>query len=317
MVVQDDGSIHIAWEPDLPGFKDHVSVYDSSFGRRNNSLQARLKATSTLPYKYKLWNRNSMTQDQPNVDYDSYMTSPSALLSCLQQLHLYGLLFIHSIPSSTDAVNRIAERIGPLKNTLYGSTWDVRSVPSAKNVAYTSSHLGFHMDLLYVDNPPGLQILHCLEASTQGGESLFSDTLRVVLSLAQSRPDHYAILKKFPVTYKYHNNHEWYQQTRPHIETSISHQGYTLPQLKQRSTSPWERSTIRAINWSPPFQAPFVDKIGTRGVSPESTYRSKTRGPDAFQTYIEAIRHFKSKLEVDPAVFEKKLEPGTAGAKGG
>ena len=61
-------------------------------------------------------------------------------------------------------------------------------------------------DLLYVDSPPGLQILHCLEASTQGGESLFSDALRAVHRLANSRPDHYAILKEFPVTYKYHNN---------------------------------------------------------------------------------------------------------------
>ncbi|KAL8924155.1 MAG: hypothetical protein Q9172_002820 [Xanthocarpia lactea] len=250
MVVQDDGSIHIAWEPDLPGFEDH--------------------------------------------------------------LHLYGLVFIHSIPSSTDAVTRIAERIGPLKNTLYGSTWDVRSVPSAKNVAYTSSHLGFHMDLLYVDNPPGLQILHCLEASTQGGESLFSDTLRVVLSLAQSEPDHYAILEKFPVTYRYHNNHEWYQQTRPHIETSTSPQGYTRPVLKGGSTSLRERQTIRAINWSPPFQAPFLENTGTCALSPESTYHSKTADQVAFQTYIKAIRHFKKKLEVDPAVFEKKLEPGTA-----
>ena len=145
MVVQDDGSIHIAWEPDLPGFEDHVSVYDSSFGRRNNSHESRLKATSTLPYRTIMWNRNSMSQYQMNVNYNSYMTSPTTLHSCFRQLQLYGLLFIHSIPSSTDAVTRIAERIGPLKNTLYGSTWDVRSVPSAKNVAYTSSHLGFHM----------------------------------------------------------------------------------------------------------------------------------------------------------------------------
>ena len=141
----DDGSVHISWTPDLPGFEDHVSVYDPSFGGKNQTLLSRLKATSNYPYEPILWKRDTMFQHQLSVDYNSYMHSSSALLSCLQHLHLWGLLFIHSIPSSSDAVTRLAERIGPLKNTFYGSTWDVKSVPSAKNVAYTSSHLGFHM----------------------------------------------------------------------------------------------------------------------------------------------------------------------------
>lgn len=142
---KDDGCVHITWEPDLPGFEDHVSVFDSLFGGKNNLLQSRLEATSNQPCEPKLWNRDTMSQHQLSVDYDSYMESSSTLLACLQHLHLSGLLLIHSIPSSADAVKRICERVGPLKNTLYGSTWDVRSVPSAKNVAYTSSSLGFHM----------------------------------------------------------------------------------------------------------------------------------------------------------------------------
>ena len=143
--VRTDGSVHISWEPDLPGFENHVSVYDSSFGKDNELLRSRLEATSNEPYELRLWNRDTMSQHQLTVDYDSYMTNSSTLLSCLQHLRQYGLLFIESIPSATEAVTGICERIGPLKSTLYGSTWDVRSVPSAKNVAYTSSHLGFHM----------------------------------------------------------------------------------------------------------------------------------------------------------------------------
>ena len=139
-----DGSVHINWEQDLPGFEDHVSVYDSSFCQRNHLLQSRLEATSNQLDEPRLWTRYS-TQHKLDVDYDSYMNDPSTLLSSLQHLHLYGILFIRSIPPSSDAVTSIAERIGPLKNTFYGSTWDVRSVPSAKNVACTSSSLGFHM----------------------------------------------------------------------------------------------------------------------------------------------------------------------------
>ncbi|KAL8995793.1 MAG: hypothetical protein Q9169_004551 [Polycauliona sp. 2 TL-2023] len=166
------------------------------------------------------------------------------------------------------------------------------------------------MDLLYVDNPPGLQILHCLEASTQGGESLFSDALRAVHEVASSRPDHFATLEKFPVTYHYRNNNEWYQQTRPHIETSISPHGYAKPQSGSGTEDPLTRPSIKAINWSPPFQAPFLVNIGGDTSSPEKPV------PDAdvsaFQTYIEAIRHLKAAMETDDVVFEKKLAPGTA-----
>ncbi|KAI4225361.1 MAG: hypothetical protein LQ349_007076 [Xanthoria aureola] len=144
------------------------------------------------------------------------------------------------------------------------------------------------MDLLYVDNPPGFQILHCLEASTQGGESLFSDALRAVDKVAKLRPEYYATLENFPVTYKYHNNRQ------------------TDDLLKKPS--------IKAVNWSPPFQAPFLVNTGGGTFKGPYPYYSQEQSDDvaAFRTYIEAIRFFKMQLEMDHAILEKKLEPGTA-----
>ncbi|KAI4155332.1 MAG: hypothetical protein L6R39_001254 [Caloplaca ligustica] len=167
------------------------------------------------------------------------------------------------------------------------------------------------MDLLYVDNPPGLQILHCLEASTRGGESLFGDALRAVKAIEQARPDLYEILKTFPVTYKYHNNNEWYQQTRPHIETVTSpHEASDYaadidPEALQLKPS------IRAINWSPPFQAPLLVNTGSTSPPSPTPQATHSLGSDLRQ-YLEAIRHLKKEIEADHAVYEKKLEPGTA-----
>ena len=143
--LNDDGSVHVTWSSDIPGFEDHVSVYDPSFGPRNRSLQSRLEATSNLQGRRTTWDRKTMSSIGYHIDYSSYMNSPSALLSSLHHLFRYGLLFIHCVPFDTDSVSAIGKRIGPLKETLYKSTWDVKSVPFAKNVAYTSSHLGFHM----------------------------------------------------------------------------------------------------------------------------------------------------------------------------
>ena len=52
------------------------------------------------------------------------------------------------VPTSTYGVDQIGAEIGPLRDSLYGRTWDVRSVVGAKNIAYTHQHLGLHMDLL-------------------------------------------------------------------------------------------------------------------------------------------------------------------------
>ena len=77
-----------------------------------------------------------------------------ALAEALQLLWRDGLVFVDGVPESEASVSQIVNRIGPLMNTFYGPTWDVRSVPDAKNVAYTAKYLGFHMDLLYMREPP-------------------------------------------------------------------------------------------------------------------------------------------------------------------
>ncbi|KAL8722628.1 MAG: hypothetical protein Q9225_000934 [Loekoesia sp. 1 TL-2023] len=167
------------------------------------------------------------------------------------------------------------------------------------------------MDLLYVENPPGLQILHCLKASTQGGESLFSDALRAVKRIQRSRSDHYEILQNFPVTYKYHNNHEWYQHTRPHVETVTSPHEVSDYAPDADSDRLQLEPSIKAINWSPPFQAPFLVNVGSTA-SPLSTRGGKTSTSNEFRKYFEAVRHLKKELEAEEAVFEQKLEAGTA-----
>lgn len=72
------------------------------------------------------------------VDYKQYMESDKALLETLKFLSSHGLVFIRGIPDSSDAVEDLAERIGNLKHTFYGKTWDVKSVKESKNIAYVS-----------------------------------------------------------------------------------------------------------------------------------------------------------------------------------
>ena len=140
-----DGSVTVAWQNDVPGYENHHSNYTSHFITSSSSYPSRLSALYNSMQEPVLWDQNIMATHSTPTDYKSFVSSSTALYSALITLQKFGLIFLCNVPSQPDAINHISNRIGLIRNTIYGSTWDVRSVPSAKNVAYTSSHLGFHM----------------------------------------------------------------------------------------------------------------------------------------------------------------------------
>jgi gamma-butyrobetaine dioxygenase len=83
------------------------------------------------------------------VSYEEYMDKGDrGLKRLLELVHDYGVAFVKGAPIVDDEVGRVAERFGLIRETLYGKLWDVKSVPRAKNIAYTSLPLHFHQDLL-------------------------------------------------------------------------------------------------------------------------------------------------------------------------
>lgn len=82
------------------------------------------------------------------VSFNHVVQDRSAYRQMLHELESYGLVFITDMPDNERAIEQLAETIGPLRNTFYGRTWDVKDKPNAENVAYTAGFLGLHMDLL-------------------------------------------------------------------------------------------------------------------------------------------------------------------------
>ncbi|MCJ1257441.1 hypothetical protein MMC24_005266 [Lignoscripta atroalba] len=296
-----DGRLEITWKNDMPGFEDHVSIYSSTFLRKAASYSSRLRASHNL-VKRRLWNTSIMAHENCVIDYKAYLSSTATLHTALKRLQLYGLLFLVDVPSDPTAIEAIANRIGPLRNTFYGSTWDVRSVPSAKNVAYTARDLGFHMDLLYMADPPGVQILHCIKASTQGGESLFSDGFRALEIMKRHFSQLANSFRKYPVTYRYKNSGHWYQYTRPSVEYDTIINTDSFGDIYKFSTN-YSSGNDAAINWSPPFQAPFERDTGH--------LRLTKNGPSRMRLYLAAAKKFKELIERQDAVYETKMQEGT------
>ncbi|RMY47380.1 hypothetical protein D0863_15648 [Hortaea werneckii] len=262
--------VRLKWTGDIPNFpKDHVTEL-SVQALRNLVNVACPTPSPELPSKV-LWDDASFREDVRDLDYEAYMSDDSVLHQALQYLHTHGLVFLTNVPEQESSVSTIAERIGPVKNTFYGYTWDVRSVPQAKNVAYTSQDLGFHMDLLYLEQPPHLQFLHCIRASSAGGASTFTDSHAAAQDLFQQYPDEFEALEKLGVNYHYdHLESQYYHHTRPVFELPRplflgGQKCYNLRELREAAETAGMdvrqdlniTEWLANVSWSPPFQAPF------------------------------------------------------------
>ena len=125
------GVVDIHWENDVPGFdSEHTTSLDI------RSLQGICKDGATpSPFQSSLaiqtlWDAQSCKL--PDFDHDAYMRDDATLYNAIVQLRTHGLVFITNVPKSEKSVSTIAERIGPVKNTFYGYTWDGESSVEAK-----------------------------------------------------------------------------------------------------------------------------------------------------------------------------------------
>ncbi|KAG0370076.1 hypothetical protein BC939DRAFT_449895 [Gamsiella multidivaricata] len=234
------------WEDPAKAQPGHKSLYpwEMILGSYGGSASEH-RAETRMNHKPVLWDEAIMKEKVLWLDYEEYMKTEEGLWKALRHLQDYGLFFLKGVPTEDQEVATAAERIGHLRHTFYGKTWDVKSVPNAKNVAYTNLNLGLHMDLLYMEAPPGLQLLHSLENSVPGGTSIFMDSFKAVELLKQNHPEDYEILRTIPNTFHYRNADHHLHYNRTTIVVDPMNDALT-------------------VNYAPPFQGPLelpADKI--------------------------------------------------------
>ena len=142
--IHADGSFSVSWTADVPGFKDHISHYASEFLPKRTDFRSIMTRAHRESPRIS-WGRDSLPKPHVTFDFDRYMNDTTTLPAITKSLMQYGLAFISDVPSDVQSVGSMASRIGPTMKTIYGETWDVRSVKSPKNVANGDSDLDFHM----------------------------------------------------------------------------------------------------------------------------------------------------------------------------
>ncbi|KAF5115680.1 hypothetical protein DV454_002146 [Geotrichum candidum] len=288
-VNPDNGALEITWSDGAS------SKYTQAFLRRNATLQGR-RHFRHLDMHYTLWDKVPKLSAEiiHKIEYKDFIENPN---SVVQALHDLGIAYIVNVPEQTGIIDntktggtfglegtaekpvmveQIANRIGYVKETFYGRSWNVVSVPDAKNVAYTSVYLPLHMDLCYYESPPGVQLLHVIKNSTTGGESLFADSFAAVSHIARTDPEAYDALKEIPISYHYDNDGYHYYYSRP-LVVEDPYGG-----IDPNTNRPY----LKVVNYSPPFQGP-LDAIAPGSPYSDAQVDAFVRGLRAFEDYIE------------------------------
>ncbi|XP_077375000.1 gamma-butyrobetaine dioxygenase [Festucalex cinctus] len=192
--VTNDSKLSIVW-PD-----QHTSVFDPEWlKKRCFSLEARQAVQEELFLNERYYWDSKLRI--PTANYQDILHDDKAALAWLVALRRVGIVYLKGAPAEQGHVARLAQRIGYLRLTFYGHTWQVVDKYMANNVAYTSGNLSLHTDYPALHFAPGVQFLHCISQAKEGGDSEVVDGFHTAEELRREDPEAFRTLASLLVDF--------------------------------------------------------------------------------------------------------------------
>lgn len=193
-VLAEDGRVRITWFPGA-----HVSHFAAAWLADHDLAPAARRARKR---RITHWTK-SIDGAMPVGDWRQILADPRAELTFLDAYHAHGFGLIRSSPTTPGTVLEIGNRLGFVRVTNYGALFDVKSVANPTNLAYTPIGLGVHSDNPYRDPTPGIQLLHCLESTAPGGDTLLVDGFHAAEILRREDGGAFDLLTRIPVNFRF------------------------------------------------------------------------------------------------------------------
>ncbi len=175
-----------------------VSRYHPGWLRAHDYSNTRLCDEAAI--EPESWDADSLPE-APSFDGAAILEDDEILETWLRALCRHGIARLRDVPAQPGMVARVAERIGPLRETNFGRIFDVRVRSGPGSNAYTSAALSPHTDLPTREYQPGLQFLHCLRNACVGGRAIMVDGFRLAAILRESEPEAFDLLTRIAWTY--------------------------------------------------------------------------------------------------------------------
>ena len=154
----------------------------------------------------------------PAMSWPRYLAGGKA--EALAAVLRLGFVLLRGVPAEPGTVLDVAASFGYVRETNYGRLFDVRVEPAPGNLAYTSRAIGPHTDNPYRDPAPTVQLLHCLRAAGQGGETGLVDGFAAAAELRAADAESFATLAITPVPFGYADKQAELRASLPLIQLS-------------------------------------------------------------------------------------------------
>lgn len=189
----EDGGLRLTFSSD-----NHSARFDWEWLRN-------FSADTALPQPV-LWDSGTLSAADISGDYAAVSAGGAALAEWLGLVARYGCAILRGAPAEEGTVCRVVEWFGYVRETNYGRLFEVKAVVNPNNLAYTGMALSVHTDNPYRDPPPGLQLLHCLQNTAAGGDSILVDGFMAAKILAKENAAHERELSRHAVPFRFNDD---------------------------------------------------------------------------------------------------------------
>ena len=130
-----------------------------------------------------------------------------------------GIAIVTGMEPGKESLTALVETLGSISPSAEGYFFEVRVEIAPTNLAFTAGALEMHTDLPSEEAAPGLQFLHCLENTVEGGQSLFLDGAAVAEALRDEDPEAFRLLATYDIPFFYRHDKLDYRAHQRVIET--------------------------------------------------------------------------------------------------
>jgi gamma-butyrobetaine dioxygenase len=207
-----EGDVHVLFQPE-----NHSSVFSQKWLRENcYELNSHFEDRSEK--QKKLWQKDSFDNGLPFISYESMCSDDTSKVLALRSLRDSGFFVLNDVPTQDGQVLKVISELGFTRETNYGALFEVRTEINPNNLAYTNLGLGSHTDNPYRDPVPTVQLLHCLESSTEGGDSILVDGFKAASILRDESKENFLTLTSSWINYRFTDSKTDLRSRVPMIE---------------------------------------------------------------------------------------------------
>ena len=135
-------------------------------------------------------------------DYARFLADDAVAAAFIEEFLVSGAAVIVNGRTTPDALEDLAPRLGPLRETVFERIHNVAIDPCGYNIAHTAEYVPPHNDMVSYTWPPSVQALHMLVNECAGGETIIVDGFRVLDALRHEAPALFDVLCEVAVPFR-------------------------------------------------------------------------------------------------------------------